>query len=239
MNNHTTYTRHEGGILYTQRTGFPQPQYYLKEKAYEDERTGQLAENLRSLGKNLSVKTFIKKYHSKLCPFTGGGDIYLSRGTKPGEVYDVDQDPELGGAVIQSDLDLALDRTLSDSQSSPLLPLEVRPESSIELKTVKPQDDIDSQLRANLMLAVSHSFMALMINTVRTTSSCSSVENVKTLSGYGLTFGCNTDCVVYKLVMNLDNNECTYHERVRQPFSALHRQKCSQVQPSRSNHSRE
>ncbi len=86
-------------------------------------------------------------------------------------------------------------------------------DSCIELKlhTQQTQREVDLQLKANMMLALCHTF----INSVGRTRHCRTLRQLKLLTGYGLAFGSENDCVIYKLTMDFVNNKTTYSERFR------------------------
>ncbi len=97
--------------------------------------------------------------------------------------------------------------------SSPLALGEARTNSCRELKlhTTQTQREIDLQLKANLMLAMCHTF----VDSVDASRSCEQLRKMKQLTGYGLSFGTESDCVVYKLVLDFERNESTFLERFR------------------------
>ncbi len=167
-----------------------------EDKVSERERSQLIVSALISLShvksNNLVINDFCSKRKKRACQFTGGGDIYVSKaGSEAGSV-----------GVVQ------LDQEQSSCTASPLRAGEARLKCCLELKN---QRAVDLQLKANLMLAVCHNFLT----TVCETRFCNSIRQVKKLSGYGLSFGTETDCIIYKLELDFENNKCTYYERFR------------------------
>ena len=86
----------------------------------------------------------------------------------------------------------------------------------MQMHTTQTQRQIDLKLKANLMLALCHSF----VDSVDASRSCEHLRQIKQLTGYGLSFGTESDCVVYKLVLDFERNESTFLERFRYALTA-------------------
>ena len=57
-----------------------------------------------------------------------------------------------------------------------------------------------------------------LVNSALETVDLSLLLNIKTVTGYGLAFGSEYECTVYKLVLHFDTNTCNYIEQFNQPY---------------------
>ncbi len=137
-----------------------------------------------------------------ICPFTGGGDFYIEK---------------LGQLTRSGRLVIHL-KDEADCTDSPLGVGEYRGPSNLVLKSVtsKSQPDIDSQLRANMLLSATHSFYSALWETPPLhIEAC--LAKTKKITCLGITFGVHSMIVVYKLIIDFENNTLQFEELFRHP----------------------
>lgn len=152
-------------------------------------------------GTNLTklLETEIPKYglafhsliggYEEYCQFTGGGDLYISSSSSTLAIHINDAEAEAEASLI----------------------------SAIEIKHVSgKQKEIDKQLRANLVAALTHHYCEQLL------AQCNKPDyqpSLTKLIAYGVTFGTVSDVLVYKLVMNFETNTCCFFELFRRPYT--------------------
>ncbi len=210
------YTEDSGVVSLTR---LPCPEGIVRKRnRTENERMVILANGLRKepyvVQNKIIVQTtsIFKEMSVDVCPFTGGGDIFINK-------YVLNATPADG--IVAVCLATELDETVLEPDS-PTFSMEghFRGPSLLECKrySTQTQGHINLQLKANMMLALTHQFY----NTLADTNTCQIQQRlgeVKELSGYGVTFGCSSTLEVYKLVMNFDSNTCCYYKHFTYPAS--------------------
>ncbi len=126
--------------------------------------------------------------------FTGGGDFYISS----------------SNCVLAIHIN---DLGCEDTQDLGVAPLI----TAIEMKHIsgKPQREINKQLRANMVAALTHHYCRQLIKQCTTNSR----PFINTLTAYGITFGTVSNVVVYKLEMDFDAHTCSFIELFQRPQS--------------------
>ncbi len=109
-----------------------------------------------------------------------------------------------------------------DGGTSPRSSGEIRGPLNIECKmsSSQMQEDIDSQLRANMLLSVCSSFYEMVLKTPPL-SMKKCLSDLKKLTCYGITFGTTTMLVIYKLIVDFSTRSLIYEERFRYPDSPI------------------
>ncbi len=192
-------------------TQIPQNQIGIEHKRQltEKERMRLLADALRKnpqvIRNDIKVEEYqFKEIKSDVCPFTGGGDLFIRHHNS----ICVCLANQLDDAVIDT----------NDPESPATIEGNIRGPSVLECKrqTTQDQTHINLQLKANMMLALCHHFYNILADTSPLQIQ-QRLGEVAELSGYGVTFGCSTRLEVYKLVMKFDGNTCEFYKRFTYP----------------------
>ncbi len=64
-----------------------------------------------------------------------------------------------------------------------------------------------------MMLTATHKFYDSVMHTPTSGDELQALSRVHSLTGYGITFGCSSSLVVYKMVMDFENNTCQFVKR--------------------------
>ncbi len=155
-----------------------------------------------------TTSSLFKPVKKKVCPFTGGGDIFIGKTSRNVLAANT-------VVVCLGELKEELDQVQTDPSASPLEDGEIRGPSVIEGKQYTNQDqpEIDLQLKANMMLTATHKFYDSVMHTPTSGDELQALSRVQSLTGYGITFGCSSSLVVYKMVMDFENNTCQFVKR--------------------------
>ncbi len=194
----------------------------------ETERTVVLLDELQKVPyvkhNNIHIQespVFFKK--ESICPFTGGGDIYINKSSLANN--------DIGVCLLRELEDTDFDSSYPDSPTSD--PSQnFRGPSVIECKvggssSSQSQRQIELQLKANMMLVLCHQLYNVLANTIASEDhsnedhskdkNITRLKDITTLTAYGMTFGCSTNLDVLKLQMNFEDNTFLYTRRFRYP----------------------
>ena len=186
----------------------------------ETERTAILLDELKKVpyvkhnNIHLSLSTeFFKEMRLDVCPFTGGGDIFINKDVLSNHT---------GVCLFRELDDTDFDSSRPDSPTSDPSQSFRRP-SIIECKvgssSSQSPHEIELELKANMMLVLCHQFYNVLANTIDSDSDGTSMrlKDITTLTAYGMTLGSSTDLDVLKLQLNFKDNTFLYTRRFRYP----------------------
>ncbi len=200
-----------------EKQSFGNPFLCRKRPATESERTSMLIEELKNVPyikhNNIHLSTeFFKEMKLEVCPFTGGGDIFINK----------------AALALSNDTGVCLLRELEETDfdsSHPDSPTSgpsqsFRGPSVIECKVGSGSQtvhEIELQLKANMMLVLCHQFYNVLANTIDSDATVMRLKDITTLAAYGMTLGSSTDLEVLKLQLNFKDNTFQYTRRFRYP----------------------
>ncbi len=209
---HEYMNDHDGSI--TIRSHPPTEALSFKRQLTEYERMNILVKVLKKepyvVEHKIEIQTFLfKEMKVDVCPFTGGGDIFISKSVLSGA--------EISQSNIVVCLAKELDQTEVDTTQpdSPTSDGNFRGPSLVECKNYgsgQSRAQIELQLKANMMLVLCHQFY----NTLADTSSV----DLQRLSDVDvLMFGCSSTLEVYKLELNFNDRTCRYTKLFSYPVA--------------------
>ena len=176
----------------------------------ESTRTNSLLEALKDRVKKeryASIKVALAgKDMSCLCPFRGGGDIYLQTDHISAclRLSEEEEDEALGGAE-------------EGTQVSPRQKGEIRCTATVENKfsAVQSIDKVRKQLQADMLVASTKQLKKILMNKP------TKAKDIKSFTSYGITFGVSIahPLILLKMTLDFETNKLKYFQLCRYEWS--------------------
>ena len=174
----------------------------LRSKVGENSRCVDFKATVQVKYKNIELESIdqcLPDLNGHICMFSGGGDhvVLAMEDTSESNLYDL----------------IGTEETVP----SPLTEGELRTGEEMKYKTTQSNEDIESQLKANMLLFTARCTVRRIERLHNKPNPVSTLKKLNKISTYGLTFGLNKPVMILKLTLDFTTSEIYFEKRYQSP----------------------